>query len=77
MRGLDKSGDPPNDGGMEARIAQLEATTTHIKEDVSELRKDVRELRADSKVDFRITWGGLIAVALGLAFLMAKGFKWL
>ncbi len=54
----------------------------------SELRGDVRKL--DRKVDtgfnsvhnrqeqdFRIIFGALIAVALGLAGLMAKGFHWI
>jgi hypothetical protein len=27
--------------------------------------------------DFRRTWAGLIAVSLGLAGMMAKGFNWL
>lgn len=67
------SGEPP----MEARIARLEATTEHIQSDLSDLKGDVRALRGDQKTDFRILFGALIAVALGLAGLMAKGFGWL
>lgn len=40
-------------------------------------QSDVRELRRDARSDFRILFGAIIAVALGLAGLMAKGFGWL
>jgi hypothetical protein len=30
----------------------------------------------DAREDFRILFGALIVVALGLAGLMAKGFRW-
>lgn len=68
---------PPDNGGMEARIAKLEATMEHVQSDVAELKADVRELRRDLSTDFRILFGAVIAVALGLAGLMAKGFHWL
>lgn len=69
--------EPPHDGGMEARVARLEATTEHILRELVEMKKDIRELRADGKIDFRILFGALIATALGLAGLMAHGFHWL
>ena len=57
---------PPGGGGsMEARVAKLEAAVEHI----FDIKKDIRE-------DFRILFGSLIITALGLAGLMAKGFKW-
>jgi hypothetical protein len=72
---------PPGGGGtydgMEARVAVLETHIEHLKDDMTEIRKDVRELRADLRLDFRILFGALITVALGLAGLMAKGFHWL
>lgn len=69
------------DGGgtidpMEARVAKLEAAVTHIERDVADLRADMRLLRSDQRSDFRLTWGAVIAAALGLAGLMAKGFHW-
>lgn len=66
-----------DDGGMEARIAKLEASMSHIERDIGELRSDVRELKRDQRADFRLTFGALIGVALGLAGLLAKGFHWL
>ena len=41
------------------------------------LEQDIREVRRDLRGDFRLTWGGLFAVALGLAAMMAKGFHWI
>lgn len=73
--------EPPNDGGMEARVAKLEAGMAHLERDVSELRTDVREIRNDISgirtTDFRLLFGAIIAVALGLAALMAHGFHWI
>lgn len=63
--------------GMEARIARLESDVGHISESIAEVKADVRELRGDLKSDFRILFGALITVAIGLAGLMAHGFKWL
>lgn len=48
-----------------------------MERDVSDMRVELRQLRADQRADFRLTWGALIAIALGLAGLMAKGFGWL
>lgn len=48
-----------------------------IVRDVADLRVETRQLRADMHQDFRITWAGILAVALGLAGLLAKGFHWL
>lgn len=62
---------------MEARIARLESHVEHIQSDLTELKTDVRELRRADETNFRILFGALITVALGLAALMSKGFGWL
>lgn len=62
---------------MEARIARLESHVEHIQSDLTELKADVRELRRADETNFRILFGALITVALGLAALMSKGFGWL
>ncbi len=62
---------------MEARLAVLEQIAVSTKEILIEMKADIRELRQDQKSDFRITFGALITVAIGLAGLMAHGFKWL
>jgi hypothetical protein len=69
------NGDGTSDG-MEARIAKLEAAVEHIQRDIGEIRTDVRSLRDNGRSDFRTLFGAIIAVALGLAGLMAKGFHW-
>ena len=58
---------PPGSGGgtMEARVARLEASVSHIEKDVAEI-----------KTDLRLLLGAIITTALGLAALMAKGFRW-
>lgn len=65
------------DGMLEARVAKLEALSEHVVRDLGELKADVRELRRDARTDFRMLFGAIIFVALGLAGLMAKGFQWL
>jgi hypothetical protein len=65
------------DENVEARLAVLEQIAVSTKEILIEMKADIRELRQDQKSDFRITFGALITVAIGLAGLMAHGFKWL
>lgn len=75
------SGAGGHDGGMPPdlpeRVAILDTHVAHIREDISTLKGDVRDIRKDMKVDFLLTWGGLFVIAIGLAGMMAKGFKWL
>lgn len=71
---LESGTQPPDDGGMEARVAKLETTVEYIQRDVAELRADVKGIRT---TDFRLIFGAIITVALGLAALMAHGFHWL
>lgn len=52
-----------------------------VKHDIhglrAEFKQDLHEISKDMRVDFRVLFGALIATALGLAGLMAKGFHWL
>jgi hypothetical protein len=63
--------------GMEARIAKLESHVEHIQSDIKDVKLDIREIKKDAKEEFRIIFGAMIFIALGLAGLMAKGFHWL
>lgn len=69
-----------NGGGggskMESRVAKLESDVGHINSTLQEMKDDIREIRRDLRSDFRIIFGALISVAIGLAGLMAKGFHW-
>lgn len=73
--------EPPDNDEMEARVAKLEAALEFVQRDIGQLRSDVGELRKDISAirttDFRLLFGAIIAVALGLAGMMAKGFHWL
>ena len=73
---IEGTSNPPHDPAMEARVAVLEQIAKTTAETLKELREDTRELRRTQERDFRLTWGGLIFLALGLAGLMAKGFNW-
>ena len=72
---------PPGGGGtfdgMEPRVAKLEAAVEHIQRDIGDIKSDVRALRDNARSDFHILFGAVIAVALGLAGIMARGFHWL
>ncbi len=66
---------------MEARVAKLEAIAEHVQRDLQDLKSDVRSVRTDivsvRTTDFRLLFGAIVFVALGLAGLMARGFHWL
>ncbi|WP_245933085.1 hypothetical protein [Caballeronia novacaledonica] len=70
-----------DDSQMEARVAELESTVEFIQRGIKELKDDVRALTDDISgirtTDFRIIFGAIIAAALGLASMMAKGFHWI
>ena len=66
-------GEPP----MEARLAKLEASTEHVQCDVSEIKIDIRRIRDIIDSNFKLSFGGSIFVALGLAGIMSRGFGWL
>lgn len=76
VRALSGGGSGGTSGGMEARVAKLEATLEHIGREMSDVKADVRTLRDNARTDFRVLFGAIIAVALGLAGLLAKGFHW-
>ncbi len=76
---------------MEARVAVLEQIATSTEKVLERLEKrlervDTRFDRMDDRMDrienrqiadFRIMFAALITATLGLAGLMAHGFKWL
>ncbi|HEX3864012.1 MAG TPA: hypothetical protein VHY35_20195 [Stellaceae bacterium] len=71
------SGGGPYDPGMEPRVAKLEAHIEHIQRDLNDIKSDIREIKRDARTDFRLLFGALIFVTLGLAGLLAKGFHWI
>lgn len=78
---LVSSGDGGDNGHMEARVAKLEAAVEFIQRDISDIKSELKDVRKDiasiRTTDFRLIFGAIITVAVGLAGLMAKGFGWL
>lgn len=73
-----------DNGGMEARVAKLEASMEFAQRELGEIKTTLRGhdgkfdgVRDRMERDFRILFGAMIAATLGLAGLMAKGFGWL
>jgi hypothetical protein len=58
-------------------IAKLEAHIEHIRSDIGKIKNDIRKIKRHDRTDFRLLFGALIFVALGLAGIMAKGFHWI
>ncbi|HEY4073715.1 MAG TPA: hypothetical protein VGM52_11485 [Herbaspirillum sp.] len=62
---------------METRVTKLETAVEYIQRDISEMKTDIRDIKKDMRSDFRLLFGAIIAVALGLSALFAKGFNWI
>jgi hypothetical protein len=78
---IDHGTESVEDRSMEPRLAKLETAVEFIQRDIKELKEDLRAVRSEitaiRTTDFRLLCGAIIAVALGLAGLMSKGFHWL
>ena len=57
-------------------VAVLKTDVAHLKQDMSEVKTDLSGLRVQHERDFRILFGAIIFVALGMSAMMAKGFGW-
>ena len=73
-KGLVGGGGGDHTDGMEARLAKVEAAIEHIQTDIGDIRIDIRDIRGKLDSQFKITWGGIIALGIGLTGVMAKGF---
>ncbi len=60
-----------------ARLGRIEATVEQQGLRMKNLDDAVTLLRSEARTDFRLLFGALIAVALGLAGMMAHGFRWI
>jgi hypothetical protein len=72
-RGLHR---PAELSGLEARVARLEAIL-EFQRDIAEIKAELQIMRAKARSSFWLILVALIAVALGLAWLLASGFHWL
>lgn len=80
---LKSSGGDGTSGGMEARMAKVEAAVEHIGRELTDIKSEMRTLRADARSDFRLLFAAIIGsffilggMVVGLGGVMAKGFKW-
>ena len=66
-----------HNGGMEARVAKLEAVLEHVQTDIADIKQDLRDFR--KSVDSRFLWllGAYGAGFLVLLGAMAHGFGWM
>lgn len=61
---------------LEIRIAKIEIHLDYLKQNVDKIKTDIEDIKKSNQTDFRILFGALITVTIGLAGLMAKGFGW-
>lgn len=54
----------------------MDGWQSSVEARLGELKTEIHGLRTDARSDFRLLFGAIIAAALGLAGLMAKGFHW-
>jgi hypothetical protein len=62
---------------MDAEVAQLELVVDAIQLSLADIQLDIGEMKKESLTNFRIVFGALIAVSLGMTGLLAKGFQWI
>jgi predicted nucleic acid-binding Zn-ribbon protein len=68
---------------IDHEIAAVKNDIGHLKEEMTEVRRDVREIRNDigglrtqDEKNFRLLFGALMTVAIGLSAMIGHGFKW-
>src|SRR6266403_1405601 len=64
-------------GRLESDVAVLKTDVEYMKRDLSEMRTDVRGFRDRQERDFRLLFGAIIFVTLGLTGVLAKSFGWI
>jgi hypothetical protein len=67
---------PAELGGLEARIARLEAIL-EFQRDIADIKAELQSMRAKARSSFWLILVALIVAVLGLAGLLATGFHWL
>ena len=62
---------------LETMVSRLDALLEVSEKRLALLEQDVREHRHNMRVEFRVSYGVMIAGFWGLAGIMARGFGWL
>lgn len=79
LRLVASDGEPPDNGDMEIaeRVIRVEEKLSGIDTRLGLVERDLRDLGRKIDSHFLALLGMIIAGAVGLAGLMAKGFHWL
>jgi hypothetical protein len=85
VQAIDPASRAADHPALAIKVAKLETTVDHVTTDMNELKTELREFRKEVRADimairthdFRLIFGALIAVTLGLATLMARTFHWI
>lgn len=73
---VETGGGPPHDGGMEARVAKLEATVDYIQRDIAEMRSSTAKMAdelATARADLAVIKVTLTHMPTTLQMWMAVG----
>ena len=62
---------------MREMRAEMREMRAEMRAELREVRSEQSELRRTSAADFRILFGALMAVAVGVAGTMARAFGWI
>mgnify|MGYP001560867022 CR=1 FL=1 len=69
------------DQSVEVRLARLETAVEFMRIDITDIKQTLRKMQDDimsiRTTDFRLLFGAIIGVSLGLTAVMAKGFGWI
>jgi hypothetical protein len=82
---IDRHGPPAQHSTLPIKVAVLETNVDRLQIEMNELKTEFREFRKEMRAeimairthDFRLLFGAIITVAIGVAALMAKGFHWI
>ncbi|RZI59150.1 MAG: hypothetical protein EOP37_12875 [Rubrivivax sp.] len=74
-----------DDSNLPLKVATLETHVDRMQYELSEFKAEMREFRKETRAeltairthDFRLMFGAIITVAIGVAALTAKGFHWI
>ncbi len=68
---------PSYGASMETRVALLENSITHFGQTLDRLDSRMARMEDRQAADFRLIFGAIITLGIGLAGLIAHGFHWL
>ena len=64
-------------GAVESKLAELAERVARLETGIEYLYSELKNVSQRQVTDFRLMFGSLITVAIGLSGMMAKGFGWL